>query len=144
MDVRKIKFRDIIDLKNEDRPRGHLTPIESAMDIPFEIKRIYYITRVPENTVRGFHAHKKLNQVLICLNGCVTIKVSTPNEEKTFILDNPSEGLYIGTGLWREMYDFTPAAVLLVLASEYYSESDYIRDFDEYCKYVAEPKGEEG
>lgn len=136
MDVRTIEFKDIVDVKNEERPSGHLTPIEGFKDIPFEIKRIYYITRVPENTIRGFHAHKTLEQVLLCLNGRVKINVSDSFSKQTFVLDDPARGLYIGSGLWREMYDFSPASVLLVLASEYYTEEDYIRDYREYTEYV--------
>lgn len=138
MNVYFIDFRDIVDQKNEDRPMGHLTPIEGRKDIPFDIRRIYYITKVPENTIRGFHAHKELQQVLLCLNGTVKISVSDPFEKQIFTLDNPSKGLYIGPGLWREMYDFSPAAVLLVIASEYYTEDDYIRDYRRYCEYAYE------
>ncbi|MCI9437367.1 MAG: WxcM-like domain-containing protein [Lachnospiraceae bacterium] len=138
MNVYFIDFRDIVDQKNEDRPMGHLTPIEGRKDIPFDIRRIYYITKVPENTIRGFHAHKELQQVLLCLNGTVKISVSDPFEKQIFTLDNPSKGLYIGPGLWREMYDFSPAAVLLVIASEYYTEDDYIRDYRKYCEYAYE------
>lgn len=138
MNTHYIDFRDIVDLKNKERPKGHLTPIEELSDIPFNIKRIYYITRVPENTIRGFHAHKKLEQVLLCLNGTVKINVSDPFDKETFILDNPARGLYIGPGLWREMYDFSSAAVMLVLASEHYNEEDYIRDYREYTEYAYE------
>lgn len=136
MDTRIIEFKDIVDKRNNDRPMGHLTPIEASADIPFEIKRVYYITRVPENTIRGFHAHKELQQVLLCLNGSVKINVSDPFEKRTFELNDPAKGLYIGPGLWREMYDFSPAAVLLVLASEHYTEQDYIRDYREYTEYA--------
>lgn len=136
MNTRWIEFKDIVDIRNRERPMGHLTPIEGLNDVPFEIKRIYYITRVPENTIRGFHAHKKLEQVLLCLNGTVKINVSDPFSKEIFILDNPARGLYIGAGLWREMYDFSSAAVLLVLASEVYTEEDYIRDYREYTEYA--------
>ncbi len=131
-----VDFKDIVDVKNDDRPKGHLTPIEAVEDVPFEIKRIYYITRVPEKTIRGFHAHKKLEQVLLCLNGSVKINVSDPFNKESFVLDDPARGLYIGPGLWREMYDFSPAAVLLVLASEHYTEDDYIRDYKVYTEYA--------
>ena len=133
-----INFKDIVDLENEARPKGHLTPIEELEDIPFEIRRIYYITRVPENTIRGHHAHKNLQQVLLCLNGTVKISVSNLSEKEIHILDDPAKGLYIGPGVWREIYDFSPAAVLLVLASEHYIEDDYIRDYKTYCEYVYE------
>ena len=113
---------------------GDLTPIEECADIPFDIKRVYYITKVPKDISRGFHAHRKLHQVLICLNGSVKIKVKTTKEEHEFILDNSSVGLYIGPYIWREMYDFSEGAVLLVLASDYYNEDDYIRNIDFYMQ----------
>lgn len=128
-----ICFKDIVDDSNIDRPMGHLTPIESNDDIPFEIKRLYYLTKVPENTIRGFHSHKNLQQILLCLNGSVQISVSTPYEKEFITLDNPSEGLYIGPMIWREMYNFSPGSVLLVIASEHYDENDYIRDYRDYC-----------
>ncbi|MBU3155334.1 sugar 3,4-ketoisomerase [Clostridium estertheticum] len=121
-----IKFKDITD------KYGHLTPIESKLDTPFEIKRIYYITKVEQGTTRGFHSHRKLHQVLICLNGSVKIRVKNPKEEEVFELNDPSVGLYVGTLIWREMFDFTEGSVLLVLASEYYDEDDYIRNYDFY------------
>ena len=138
INVRVIEFKDIVDTRNLERPMGHLTPIEGEIDIPFEIKRVYYLTRVPENTMRGFHAHRKLQQVLICTNGKVTISVSTPFEKETLVLDNPAKGLYIGPMIWREMYDFSPGSVLTVLASEHYQEEEYIRDYKVYCQEVQE------
>lgn len=132
--VRIMEFRDIVSMTNKERPMGHLTPIEGEQDIPFEIKRMYYLTRVPENTTRGFHAHKKLEQILICMNGKVTISVSTPYDKQLITLDDPAKGLYIGPMIWREMYDFSPGSVLTVLASEHYNESDYIRDYQEYSE----------
>lgn len=113
---------------------GNLTPIEELIDIPFDIKRVYYITKVPQDITRGFHAHRKLHQVLICLNGSVIIKVKTPKEETEFVLDNSSVGLYIGPYIWREMHNFSEGAVLLVIASDYYHEDDYIRNIDFYMQ----------
>lgn len=119
---------------NKTSKYGSLTPIEELIDVPFDIKRIYYITKVPQDIARGFHAHRKLHQVLICLSGSVKIKVKNPNEETQFLLDNSSVGLYIGPYIWREMYDFSEDAVLLVLASDYYHEEDYIRNIDFYMQ----------
>lgn len=113
---------------------GNLNAIEGGRDLPFEIRRIYYITKVPEGVTRGFHSHRKLEQVLLCINGSVSIRVATPFEEETVKLNDPSKGLYIGHMVWREMFDFAPGAVLLVLASEHYTESDYIRDHNQYIK----------
>ena len=134
MNTKLIKFRDIIDVHNQIRPMGHLTPIESEIDIPFKINRIYYITRVPENTIRGFHSHKDLEQVLICLNGNVDIEVSTPKEKRIIQLNDPSIGLYIGPMVWRKMMNFSAGSVLMVLASKHYDENDYLRDYDEYVE----------
>lgn len=122
----KIKFKKFLD------KYGALTPIEAKNDIPFEIKRVYYITKVEENVTRGFHSHKKLHQVLLCLNGSVKIRVKNSQEEEIVELNDSSVGLYIGPMIWREMFDFSEGAVLLVLASEYYDESDYIRNYDFY------------
>lgn len=113
---------------------GDLTPIEEMIDIPFDIKRVYYITKVPPGIERGFHAHRKLHQVLICLNGSVKIKVKNPNEEDEFTLDSTSVGLYIGPYIWTEMHDFCDGTVLLVLASDYYDESEYMRNIDNYLQ----------
>lgn len=124
----------LLKFTNINSKYGDLTPIEEMVDIPFDIKRIYYITKVPYGIERGFHAHRKLHQVLICLNGSVKIKVKNPKEETEFLLDNTSVGLYIGPYIWREMHDFSEGAVLLVLASDYYNENDYIRNIDFYMQ----------
>ena len=113
---------------------GDLTPIEEMVDVPFNIKRIYYITKVPQGIERGSHAHRRLHQVLICLNGSVKVKVKNPKEETEFMLDDATEGLYLGPYTWSEMYDFTEGCVLLVLASDYYDESEYIRNIDIYMQ----------
>ena len=113
---------------------GNLVPIEEKDTIPFKIKRVYYIYDVEQNVRRGFHSHIELEQVLICVSGSVKILVKTPYEEKNILLNNPQEGLYIGPMIWREMFDFSKDAVLLVLADHEYDESDYIRDYDEFIK----------
>lgn len=114
---------------------GKLIALEENEEIPFSIKRVYYIYEVDDGVRRGFHSHKKLEQVLICVHGSVKILLKTPYEEEIIILDNPNKGLYIGPDIWREMYDFDDEAVLLVLASDLYDEKDYIRDYDEYENY---------
>ena len=124
-----------IEFKRVSGDVGALTAIEGAREAPFEIQRVYYITGVPEGVTRGFHSHRKLEQVLLCLNGSVKIRVKTPFEEEVVPLQENSKGLYIGHMVWREMFDFTPGAVLMVLASEHYTEEDYIRN---YAKYMEE------
>ena len=120
---------------------GSLVPIEGEESVPFNIKRVYYIYDVEKNVRRGFHSHVALEQVLICVSGSVKILVKTPEEEEEVLLNNPQEGLYIGPMIWREMFDFTPNAVLLVIASDHYNIEDYIRDYREYeeeaVKYFA-------
>lgn len=111
---------------------GNLIPIEQNKDVPFEIKRVYYIFDVPSGIRRGFHSHYDLDQMLICVSGSVKILTKTPYEEEITVLDSPDQGLFIGPMVWREMYDFSPGAVLLVLASELYSVPDYIRDYHIY------------
>lgn len=111
---------------------GSLTPVEGGIDIPFDIKRVYYIYEVPEEIRRGFHSHNRLQQALICMKGSVKILVKTPIESQVVELNNPAEALYIGPMVWREMFDFSEDAVLLVLASLNYDESDYIRNYDMY------------
>lgn len=129
-----IEFKDIVNTKNSTKYMGHLVPIEVGMDVPFTVNRLYYITDVPQNETRGYHSHNDLEQVLICLHGSVTIKVNTPYEEEHIVLDSVNQGLYIGSMVWREMYNFSEGAVLLVLASKHYDEADYIRDYEEYCQ----------
>lgn len=114
--------------------RGNLVTVEAFKDIPFDIKRVYYMYGVPENARRGYHAHKKLEQVLICMAGSCKILLDDGKEKQTIILDSPNEGLYISKKIWREMYDFSENAVLMVLASDYYDENDYVRDYNTFIK----------
>ncbi len=118
--------------------RGQLVALEEKKDIPFEIKRVYYMYDTGQGVRRGYHAHKKLEQILICIHGSCKILLDNGHEKKVVPLEKPYEGLYISNDMWREMYDFSPDAVLMVLASEYYDESDYIRDYDEFLKFVNE------
>lgn len=111
---------------------GSLVPVEAGGDIPFDIQRIYYIYNVEEGMRRGYHSHLDLQQALVCVHGSVKILVKTPFEEENILLDDPTCALYIGPMVWREMYDFSPDAVLLVLASKHYDVNDYIRDYAEY------------
>lgn len=115
---------------------GSLVALESNKAIPFDIKRVYYIYDVPENVKRGFHAHKNLEQVLVCLNGSVKIKCYDGAKETIFTLNKNDVGLYVGTGVWHEMFDFDEKTVLISIASEYYNEEDYIRDYEEFLKYL--------
>ncbi|WP_207668672.1 sugar 3,4-ketoisomerase [Harryflintia acetispora] len=117
---------------------GMLTFLEARRDIPFDIKRIYYIFDVAQGARRGFHSHKTLEQYLICIHGSCKILLDDGKTQENILLDDPSTGLYVGPDTWREMYDFSSGAVLLVLASEYYSEDDYIRDYNSFLAYLKE------
>ena len=118
--------------------RGQLIAIEEMKDLPFDIKRVYYIYDTLAGVRRGFHAHKCLQQILICVSGSCKIHLDDGTDTAEVTLDKPYEGLYISNNMWREMYDFTPGAVLLVLASENYDEADYIRNYDDFIKMVRE------
>lgn len=121
-----------------DKKIGFLSFFESSKDIPFEIKRIYYTYNVPVNTKRGMHAHKELNQVLWCPYGEIEVILDNGREKKNYLLNSPDKALLVGKGIWREMYWKKENSVLCVAASEYYDENDYIRDYDEFLKYVKE------
>lgn len=116
--------------------RGQLVALEEFKDIPFQIKRVYYMYDTVKGVVRGKHAHKSLQQILVCIHGSCKILLDNGKEKKIVPLEKPYEGLFVGNDMWREMYDFSPDAVLLVLASDLYDESDYIRDYDEFLQFV--------
>ena len=120
--------------------RGQLIAIEQLKDLPFEIRRVYYIYDTLEGVRRGFHAHLNLEQILVCVKGSCKIHLDDGSDTAEVLLDSPSKGLYIANNMWREMYDFSPDAVLLVLASEYYDEADYIRDYDRFLEFVKDNK----
>lgn len=118
--------------------RGQLVSLEEYIDIPFRIKRVYYMYNTIEGVVRGKHAHKKLEQILVCISGSCKIRLDNGRETKVVSLKKPYEGLYVSNDMWREMYDFSQDAVLVVFASELYDENDYIRDYEEFLKFIAE------
>lgn len=118
--------------------RGMLVAVEQQRDIPFEIKRVYYIYATQPDVRRGLHAHKTLEQVLICVHGSCKILLDDGTEKEIVVLDKSYEGLYVPKGIWREMYNFSPDTVLLVLASALYNEADYIRNYDEFLAFVKE------
>lgn len=137
MKVQKICFQTYGD------DQGTLVAIEECRDIPFDIKRVYYMYGTGVNVTRGHHAHKSLQQVLICVHGHCRVRLDDGKERNIFLLDCPAEGLYISKPMWREIFDFSPDAVLMVLASEHYNESDYIRDYEEFLQYVKERQDDE-
>ena len=116
--------------------RGNLIALEENKNIPFDIKRVYYIFDNKEGVRRGFHAHKNLEQVLICVSGSCDILLDDGKEKSIIKLENRNEGLFIEKMVWREMFNFSADCVLIVLASDYYDEKDYIRDYNEFKNYL--------
>lgn len=123
--------------------RGNLIAIEQMKDVPFDIKRIYYLYGTVENMRRGYHAHYHLSQVLIPVSGHCTVMTHDESGKRTHVLNKPSEGLFIKNLVWREMYEFSDDCVLVVLASELYDEDDYIRDYSEFLKILESNNAEE-
>ena len=116
--------------------RGQLVALEELKDIPFAVKRVYYMYETTPGVTRGKHAHKCLQQIMICIHGSCKVLLDNGIEKTVVTLNKPNEGIYIANDIWREMFDFSSDAVLMVLASELYDENDYIRDYDIFLKYV--------
>lgn len=129
----KTKISYFIEIpKIEDE--GFLSFAEGNKSIPFEIKRIYYIYDVKNNVIRGKHAHKKTRQVLFCVRGSVRVLLDNGSIKEEILLTEPSKGILLDRMMWHTMHEFSQDAVLLVLASDYYEEKDYIRDYQEFLK----------
>ena len=124
-------LRDI-DFKVE---QGDISVVENGETVPFDIKRLYYLYDVPGGVSRGGHAHKGLWQLIIAASGCFTVTLDDGNVKRAFTLNRPYQGLLVKPGIWRELDDFSSGSVCLVLASEKYDASDYIRDYAEFLKY---------
>ncbi|MEQ5075473.1 FdtA/QdtA family cupin domain-containing protein [Providencia alcalifaciens] len=127
-----MKLINTIEFKKLGDDRGSLISLEQHKNIPFEVKRIYYIFGTKEGVSRGFHAHKNLEQVAICVKGSCRFLLDDGKNKEEIVLDDPSIGLYISNVTWREMHDFSEDCVLIVLASELYDESDYIRNYQDF------------
>lgn len=125
----------IIDIPKIERPEGNIGVVEKEV-IPFDIKRVYYLFDVPSSAKRGGHAHKSLSQVLIALSGSFDVVLKDGNSTQTITLNKPDKGLLIDSTIWRELENFSSGSVCLVLASDVYSEDDYIRDYNEFINYV--------
>jgi len=116
--------------------RGNLTFIEGTRHVPFEIKRIYYLYDVPGGESRAGHAHRELASVIIAINGSFDVLLDDGKEQITHRMSRANEGLYICPGIWRELHNFTSGSVCLVLASEFYEEGDYFREYDDFINAV--------
>jgi dTDP-4-dehydrorhamnose 3,5-epimerase-like enzyme len=122
----------IIELPRINDPRGNLTFVEGSQHIPFDIKRVYYLYDVPGGAERGGHAHKGLHQLIIAMSGSFDIHLDDGKNKKTLSLNRSYQGLYICPMIWREIDNFSSGAVCMALASDYYSEADYFRRYDEF------------
>lgn len=118
--------------------RGNLVVLEGMKNIPFDIKRVYYLFGMQSDLPRGFHAHKAIIQVAVCVKGSCNILMDNGTEKQIVTLDSPATGLLIDVMQWHEMHDFSEDCVLMVLASEHYDESDYIRDYDVFLQEVSQ------
>ncbi|MBU0721842.1 FdtA/QdtA family cupin domain-containing protein, partial [Patescibacteria group bacterium] len=133
----KVKNSGIIKLQSfNDFPDGNLIIGESKKNVPFDIKRIYYINNLfNKKAKRGHHAHKKLEQIIFCINGSFVLNLNDGQIKQKILLNNPCYGIRLGPLLWHVMEKFSPDCVILVLADNYYKESDYIRNYDKFIKY---------
>lgn len=128
-----IKFLDITSKGDE---RGQLVALEYENDIPFKIKRVYYLTGTKQGVPRGFHAHKELLQVAVCVSGRCLMKLDDGVNKEEVWLDAPDKAIIIDRMIWHEMHDFSPDCVLLVLASDIYDESDYLREYSVFKNLI--------
>lgn len=124
----------LIQLQKHGDDRGRLVSLEEEKNIPFPIKRVYYMFETTEGVRRGFHAHKKLKQIAIAVRGSCRFHLDDGKEKIEILLDSPSQGLFIEPHFWHEMYDFSEDCVLMVLADDFYDESDYIREYSEFSE----------
>lgn len=129
----------LIELPKITDPRGNLSFIEGGQQIPFDIKRVYYLYDVPGGSDRGSHAHKNLHQFIVAMSGSFDVVLDDGKEKKRFYLNRSYNGLYVCPMMWRNLDNFSSGSVCMVLASEYYSEVDYIRD---YADFIKQAKGD--
>ena len=130
------KNKRIIELQKIEDPRGNLTVTEGLKDVPFEIRRVYWVYDVPSGQYRGRHAHKKCLEMLVAMSGSFHVTLDDGHTRETILLNHPYQGLLIETGIWRTLDDFSSGAVCMVLASEPFEEEDYIREYDDFLEYV--------
>lgn len=126
----------IIELPKITDPRGNLTVAEANKNVPFDIKRTYWVYDVPGGECRGGHAHKQCLEFIVAVSGSFHVTLDNGKEKQTYLLNHPWQGLLVDTGVWRTLDDFSSGAVCMVLASEKFEEEDYIREYDDYLKYM--------
>jgi dTDP-4-dehydrorhamnose 3,5-epimerase-like enzyme len=131
-----VEHCQLIELPVVQNPQGNLTFIEGDRHVPFPIARVYYLYDVPEGAVRGGHAHRALEQLILPIGGSFDVVVDDGSERARITLDNPRVGLHVPRLIWRELENFTAGSFCVVLASAYYDEADYFRDYDEFLAAV--------
>jgi dTDP-4-dehydrorhamnose 3,5-epimerase-like enzyme len=131
-----LELINLINFTHLGDDRGSLVALEENKSVPFDIKRVYYIFGTKPEVSRGFHAHRELQQVAVCVNGKCRMVLDDGLHREEVWLNSPTKGLLIGNLVWREMHDFSNDCVLLVLASNYYDELDYIRDYETFLELV--------
>jgi UDP-2-acetamido-3-amino-2,3-dideoxy-glucuronate N-acetyltransferase len=136
----RISNCELIELPHIQDPRGSLSVGEFGRSIPFEAKRYFIVFDVPEGEVRGEHAHRECHQFLLCVKGSCSVIADDGSNRQEFVLDKPNVGAHLPPMTWGVQFNYSPDAVLLVFASHYYDDADYIRDFDEFAKLVKDNK----
>lgn len=138
------KFSSVFDCtlieldKHHSNEKGNITVVENNKTIPFEVKRVYYLYDVPGGGSRGAHAHKELRQLIVAASGSFDVTIDDGNVKRTFTLNRPYQGLLIVPGIWRDLNNFSSGSVCMVLASEKYDETDYIREYENFKAYKCE------
>lgn len=126
---------NVVELPKIHNRAGNITVVQNKSDLPFDIKRVYYLYDVPGGSERGGHAHKDLYQLIVAASGCFDVVIDDGKQKKVIQLNRPNFGLMVIPGIWREIINFSSGAICFVLASEKYCEDDYIRDYNEFVKY---------
>ena len=125
----------VIELKKNHRGKGNLTVVQNNIEVPFEVKRCYYLYDVPGGEERGGHAHKELHQLIVAASGSFDVILNDGNIKRTISLNRPYYGLLVVPGIWRELNNFSSGSVCLVLASEVYQKEDYIRSYNDFLEW---------
>jgi dTDP-4-dehydrorhamnose 3,5-epimerase-like enzyme len=137
----ELSLAKLINFESKDDARGALTIAQLGAGLPFEVRRVYWLHATKPGVSRGFHAHKKLRQVCVCLAGSVRVVLFDGQKEESVVLKANEQALYLEPGLWREMHDFSADCLFIVFADAEYDEADYIRDRTEFIKYRQAGRG---